>query len=178
MIATIETAGTYGGLVDLGLVREALNLQDGSPSNAALASRIEEAAQRVEGLTRLILVESVWNYYADAADLAADIITIPGLFAVGQDTDITVTDDDGGTVAITSKVLGTGDEIRIEPDSGTFLDHPLPLKVQITRGVTASQLPGDLRAAIVTMVEQLTEGFSPLAEASIIRTCSRYGWVG
>ena len=70
MIAEIKTPGTYTGLVDASLVREALNLEDNSPSNAALLFRIEEAAQRIEGLTRLVLAESVWNYYAsNASDL-------------------------------------------------------------------------------------------------------------
>ena len=178
VISNIETPGTYGGLVDAELVREALNLQDNAPSNAALIFRIEESAQRIESLTRLVLAESVWNYYADAADLTANLITIPGLFAVGQDPTVAVTDDDGGTVAVTSTILGTGDELRIEPSAGTFAQLALPLTVQITRGVTKDHLPGDLRMAVITMIEQITDGFSPIAENSIIRACSRYGWVG
>ena len=50
MISTILTPGVYTGLVDVGLLREALNLEASGPSNAALIYRIEEAAQRVEPL--------------------------------------------------------------------------------------------------------------------------------
>ena len=178
MITIIKTSGAYRGLVDASLVREALNLQDDSPSNAALIYRIEESAQRIEGLTRLILAESVWDYYAEHSDLLSNVISIPGLFAIGQEPSVEVVDDEGVTVAVRTKVLGVGEEVWIEPDSGTFLEQDLPLKIQITRGVTKDHLPGDLRAAIVTGVEMLTDGFSPIAENSIIRTCSRYGWVG
>ena len=164
-------------LVDLTVCREALNFQATSPSSASLSYRIQEAAQRVEGLTRLALASADWEYSLDEDDLRGEIV-VPGLYAVGVDPTITVTDDNGDDVSVSSTVQGIGDEVLVELDSGTFLEQNLPLKVQITRGVTASQLPGDLRAAIVTQCEQILDGFSPAAESSIIRTCSRYGWVG
>ena len=184
MIAKIETLGTYGGLVDAQLIREALHLQDNAPSTAALVFRIQEAAHRIENLTRLVLAESVWIYevfYEDFLEYSSrpDAIRLAGLFAVGVDPTVSITDDDGDAVVVTSTVEGnTGDSVLLRTITGTFMDHALPLKVQITRGVNAGQLPGDLRAAIVTQVEQLNDGLSPLAEASIIRTCSRYGYIG
>ena len=184
MIATIKTPGAYTGIVDAQLVREALHLQDNAPSSTALASRIEEAAQRIEGLTRLILAESVWIYEIFPDDflehgVGPDYFRLPGLFPVGVDPTVSITDDDGDAVPINSTVEGsTGDCILISTITGTFLDYYLPLTIEITRGVTAAQLPGDLRAAIVTQCEQYLDGFSALAEASVIRTCSRYGWVG
>ena len=184
MIATIETPGNYQGLVDVGLLREALNLQDNSPSSASLLFRIQEAAQRIEGLTRLVLAESTWLYevfYDDFLEHGTlpDAIRLAGLYAVGQDAVVSVTDDDRAVVGVTAVVEGrTGDSVLLRPNDGMFLDYELPLSISIVRGVNAAQLPGDLRAAIVTQVEQILEGFSPLAENSIIRSCSGYGWAG
>ena len=184
MIATIKTPANYGGLVDVGLLREALNLQASAPSNAALLFRIEEAAHRIEGLTRLILAESTWIYEIFPDDflehgVGPDSLRLPGLFATGQDPAVSITDDDGDAVVVTSTVEGsTGDCILISTITGTFLDYYPPLKIEITRGVNAGQLPGDLRAAIITQCEMAVDGFSAAAESSIIRTCSRYGWVG
>ncbi len=183
MISTVETPANYGGLVDAQLVREALNLEASAPSNAALIFRIEESAKRIEGLTRLVLAESVWLYeifYEDFLEHGTQpsAFRLPGLYAPTVDPTVTVTDEDGYVVVVTSTVEGMGDSILLRTTTGTFLDYELPLTIEITRGVSASQLPGDLRAAVITMVEQLNDGFSPLAEASIVRICSRYGWVG
>ena len=186
MISKIVTAGAYNSIVDVQLVRDALNLQDSTPSNGPLIFRIEEAAQRIESLTRLVLAESTWMYelYPDDFDdflehgTLPDAIRLAGLFAVGVAATVSITDDDGEAVPINCIVEGMGDSILLRPTDGTFLDYYLPLTIVIVRGVSASQLPGDLRAAIVTQCEQLTDGFSPLAEASIIRSCSGYGWAG
>ena len=183
MIAEIKTPGTYTDLVDASLVREALNLEDNSPSNAALLFRIEEAARRIEGLTRLVLAESVWEYeiYREhwlEHGTSPDTLRIPGLFEVGTDPTVAVTDDDGASIEVVSKVQGQGEEILVQSVGASFVEEWTPIKVTITRGVTKEHLPADLRSAIVTQVEQLLDGFNSISENSIIRTCSRYGWVG
>ena len=186
MISTIQTSGDYSNLVDGALIRGALHLQGNSPSNTDLASRIEEASQRIEGLTRLVLAESVWIYEIFPDDfrehgVGPDYFRLPGLFPVGVDPTVSITDDDGDAVVVTSTVEGsTGDCILIRTTTGTFLDYYLPLKVQITRGVSASQLPGDLagghRDPGASNTWKAFQRQCPKPPSSA--RCSRYGWVG
>ena len=175
----LTTTPIYSALVSASTVREALNFEDTVPSPLALLHRIEEAAQRIEGLTRLCLPESVWEYTLAAegllnADFRPDTIFLAGLFAVGAEPSVAVTDPHGQTIPVTSTVRGSGDMLQIESDR-PFREHGFPVKIVLTRGGTDEQLPGDLRAAIITQIEQLVDGFSSMAEASIIRTCARWG---
>ena len=183
MKSVITMRGTYSGLVDVGLVREALNLETSAPSNAALIFRIEEASHRIESLTRLVLAESVWEFQYYREDwlehgTSPDALRIPGLFPVAVDPTVTVTDDDGASIEVVSKVQGQGEEVLVQSVGASFVEEWTPIKVTITRGVTKEHLPADLRSAIVTQVEQLVDGFNSISENSIIRTCSRYGWIG
>ena len=92
------------------------------PSNAALTFRIEEAARRIEGLTRLVLAESVWTYYAEARRFTGEPYhhsrSVSGWTRCRGHV---VTDDDGGTVAITSTVLRALEtKSGLHLTSGTF----------------------------------------------------------
>ena len=174
MSATITTAGTYGTIVDPQMVRDALNLRSEHPNALVLNQRIAEAASRVEGLTRVVLPEQVWEYELNLPE-GQESLSVAGLFPIGGDPDITITDADGTELTITAKVQGRGESLLVTPDSGTLEGE---LTITVTRGVSADELPEDLRSAIVTAVEQLIDGFTPLAEGSIIRTCSRYGFIG
>ena len=178
----ITTPGRYGALVSCALVREALNLQGDFPTDEALKLRIAEAARRIEGLTRLCLPASEWEYLLEAdailhKDFRPNVIFLPGLFAVGAEPSVAVTDPDGQPLPVTSTVRGHGDLIQIQA-AQPYREHGFPVKIVLERGVSGEQLPEDLRSAIVTQVEMLIDGFSPLAEASIVRTCSRWGWAG
>ena len=182
IVATITAAGSYSGLVSCPGVREALNLDGDFPTDSALKMRIGEAVRRVEGLTRLCLVQSTWaiEIERDAflnQDFRPDVIPVAGLFPVGAIPDVTLTDAEDNPVPVTATVLGHGDAMLVRT-AGSFLEHEFPLTLSLKRGVTSAKLPEDLRSAIIGQIEQLVDGPSPLAEAQIVRTCSRWGWTG
>ena len=174
MSARIVTAGDYGSLVTPDMVRSALNLREDHPSLLSLKHRIAEAATRIEGLTRLVLASSKWEYVLDLED-EQEALEVSGLFAVGADPTISVSDADGTAIIVTATVQGLGDILQVVPDSGTLSGK---VTIEVTRGVTADKLPADLRSAVITQVEQLIDEFNNMAEGSILRTCSRYGDAG
>ena len=178
----LTTNPIYSALVSSATVREALNFEDTVPSPLALLHRIEEAAQRIEGLTRLALVSGIWEFIVKEEafrqqDFREDEIFIPGLFPVGSVPSPVVTDKDGGSITVTATPRGQGDILQIAA-ARPYREFGLPIKIVVERGATGAQLPADLRSAIITQVEMLVDGFSPMAENSIIRTCSRWGWIG
>ena len=143
----ITTPGSYKDLVDGSLVREALNYENSTPSKLALDYRMEEAAQRIEDLTRLTLPTSDWEHEFEAPYFREqhsrpNLIRIPGLFAVGVDPTVSVTDGDGAAITVTATVQGPGDEVWLQPSDLWFTDRPLPISISITRGVSSAGSPG------------------------------------
>ena len=198
-VGRITAAGVYDSLLDVDLLRSALNFRSDHPTDANLQHRIGEASQVIEGRTRLVLPVQTWEYtydqeyfyygnyyggyYGQTGYLKDSLryLEIPGLFRPGSTPVVAVTDSNGDSVNVKSTILGIGTELRIEPLSETdpaFHSLDLPMKISVQRGVSSGDLPADLRAAIITQVEMLVEGFSPMAENSIRRICYRYGWAG
>lgn len=179
VLGRITRAGNYDSLVSVADVRTALNLQSDAPTDMRLAMHVGEAAMRVEGLTRVVLPTQTWQYtirreYFLEHDSHPDAIFLPGLFALGTTTPtVSVADADGAAIPVTAEVQGHGEEIWIQGEDW-FVHHPLPITGSISRGVAPSKLPADLRSAIITQVEMLVDGFTPLGEASIVRTVSRW----
>lgn len=171
----ILTPGDYGALVSPSVLREALNLRPDKPTDAALRLRIGEASQRIEGLTRMALPTSTWEY---TFWVLPEFLEIPGLFPVGESATATASDHDGAAVPVAVSVQGRGEAVRVSPVSGSWAGVTLPLTLQLVRGVNADNLPADLRAAVITQAEALIEGFNMAGENAILRVCSRYGWTG
>ena len=175
MSARIITPGSYGGLVELQLVRDALNMRADHPTDAALRLRVAEASRRIEGLTRMALPAATWEH---SFSVLPDFLEIPGLFPVGTHVRPTATDSAGRIWPVSGQVQGRGESARVTPTRGDWTQATVPLRVHLVRGVNADTLPEDLRAAIITQVEQIVEGFNMAGENAILRTCSRYGWTG
>ena len=175
MGATITRRGTYQNIVSTEMVRDTLNLRAGFPSDSVLQARIAEAARRVEALTRMVFPTQTWDYTL-TLEGNPESLSIPGLFPVTGSPSLTVTDEDGTALTVTAKVQGRGESLLVTPGTGKF--EPGDLTVSVSRGVAPSEFPEDLRAAVITAVEQLVDGFTPQAERFIIATCSRYGYIG
>ena len=136
----LTTYPLYSALVSASTVREALNLEDTVPSPLALLHRIEEAAQRIEGLTRLALVSGTWEFIVEEEaflhqDFREDRIFVPGLYPIGSVPVPTVTDKDDNPITVTSTPRGQGDILQITA-ARPYREFGLPIKIVVERGAT------------------------------------------
>ncbi len=127
----VVEAGIYHELVRDETVRDALNYQDDVPSPLALMRQIEEAVQRVEGLTSMVLPTSTWEYRIEHEfflqhGTAPGLFSLHGLFPAGADVSVQLVDDAGTQVPHTATVQGIGEEIHLFATGTAFTDFDFP----------------------------------------------------